>query len=105
MRPALIALAVLSASLLLTGCSEPELRSVNRTVTVGGRYCTNDSTSFGVPIKVLLIVDTSQSMMFNDPMGHRGTAATALVQTLQARPGLDVSFAFEHFDMEKLHSE
>jgi hypothetical protein len=93
MRSSLMAVA----ALLMLGCDGYDLRSVNRTVTVGGRYCTNNSTTFGVPIKVLLIVDTSESMKLNDPMGHRPVAAQALVNALQMQ-GKDVSFAFENFD-------
>src|SRR5690349_1556975 len=77
-------------------CKDPDIHSVNRTVTVSGHYCTNNSTSFHVPIKVLLVIDVSGSMAVNDPNGGRGKAAQKLVAALQAK-GIDVSFGFIQF--------
>ncbi len=84
-------------ALALVGCDEPRLSAINRTVTLRGEYCTNDSTTFTVPVKILVVNDTSKSMEINDPNGGRGKAAAALVSTLNQQ-GMDVSFAFIMFD-------
>ena len=95
MRAMAIGLAALA--LLATGCESTDLRPINRTVTVQGHYCTNDATTFNVPIRILLVVDTSESMKINDPGGNRGRAASSLIDGI-SKKGLDASFAFIHFD-------
>lgn len=82
---------------LVFGCNDAPIRPINRTVSLTGKYCTNDSTTFGVPIRILLIVDTSKSMELNDPAGARGRAAGELVSHFMDS-GKDVSFAFMEFN-------
>ncbi len=89
-------LAVLCAALIF-GCNDAPIRPMNHTVALTGQYCTNDSTTFGVPIRILLIVDTSKSMEINDPAGARGRAASQLVSHF-LDTGKDVSFAFMEFN-------
>jgi len=60
-------------------------------------YCTSDSNSYGVPIRILLIIDTSRSMELNDPTGGRGQAAARLISTLGGS-GSDVAFGLIGFN-------
>lgn len=62
---------------------EGHVGAVDRAVSVRGRFCTEKVNDVIRPIKILLAMDTSQSMAVTDP---NGTRATALVNLLDGLP-------------------
>lgn len=87
---------LLWATVLLAGCTDAGLHPANYTARLTGTYCTNTSDTYGVPVKILLVIDTSESMKVNDPGGKRGQAAGDLITKF----GNDenVTFGFVQFN-------
>jgi len=63
--------------------------STATTMNVSGRVCTADPASLLAPVKVLFMLDYSQSMVVSDPDTVRATAAVDLMDKLGKAPGLD----------------
>lgn len=57
---------------------------------LSGQFCTNTLDGYGVPIRILLVIDTSESMKLKDPGGKRSVAAGDLV----TRYGSDQNVSF-----------
>jgi hypothetical protein len=87
---------LLLATVLLAGCTDAGLLPANYVAKLEGTYCTNTSDTYGVPVRILLVIDTSESMKLNDPGGKRGQAAGDLITKF----GNDenVSFGFVQFN-------
>ncbi len=75
----------------LSGCTDVFLKDPNigkqgatdRAITVAGEFCAEGAQDVVRPVKILLAMDTSQSMAATDP---NGTRAAALVQLLENLP-------------------
>jgi hypothetical protein len=63
--------------------------STATTMNVSGRVCTADPASLLAPVKVLFMLDYSQSMVVSDPDTVRAAAAVDLMDKLGKAPGLD----------------
>ena len=59
------------------------------------RFCTEDPTELQFPVKILFVVDTSQSMNQTDPTGRRLVAVQEVVDAFLPDPG--VSFGIIQF--------
>jgi hypothetical protein len=89
------AVAVLAA-VVLGACSEAELTKIVQVPTtvydnklkLSGKVCTSDPADMVYPLKVLFIIDTSQSMNVNDPQST--TEADPTKQTGRAKAIRDV---------------
>lgn len=68
----------LTALVLLTACTETDLYRndeveipvYDNKLRVSGRFCTTDPADVVFPLKVMFIIDTSQSMNVNDPISQ-----------------------------------
>ena len=89
--------ALLAALFGLTGCvTDVELGANSlqltpqtpRTVSVEGELCTPVVTS---PIRIVIALDGSQSMLISDPSGSRGQAVVDLLDTLPQDPAISVA--------------
>ncbi|AKU92115.1 vWA domain-containing protein [Vulgatibacter incomptus] len=76
MKARVLALALLSGALGLFGsCTRSDLvglpppgkRPIDNKLTVAGSFCTEDPLAVEFPVKILFVVDTSQSMDVTDP--------------------------------------
>ena len=85
------------------GCTDAQLFRVvglgqgplDNKVAVRGEFCTEDPTTLSFPVKVLFVVDSSQSMERTDPTGRRLSAVREVVDAFITDPG--VSFAIIQF--------
>jgi hypothetical protein len=59
---------------------------VDRSVVVDGRFCTYGSNDVIEPIKILFVLDASQSMRVTDPDGTRALATVQLLNSLPLDP-------------------
>jgi hypothetical protein len=92
--------ALLSAS---SGCADFDLFRVPGTgdgpiddaLAIETEFCTADPTTLAFPVKIVFVVDTSQSMVRTDPTGRRLTAVQEVVDAFLPDPG--VSFAIIQF--------
>lgn len=64
-------------------------------LAVQTRVCTRDPTTLSFPVRILFVVDTSQSMNRTDPTGRRLTAVQEVVDAFLPDPG--VSFGIIQF--------
>ncbi len=64
---------------------------VDRSVVVDGRFCTYGANDIVTPIKILFVLDASQSMRVTDPDGTRALATVQLLNSLPQDP--EISFA------------
>ncbi|MFC1609613.1 VWA domain-containing protein [Myxococcota bacterium] len=92
-----VVISSLCVTSAVVGCTDVELISAPVSVTINGQYCTDDSHNFEVPIRILLVIDTSASMELNDPLGYRAKAAADLVSHMTGQAE-DVAFAFIAFN-------
>ena len=93
-RPAWVALLVLAAAVgvpsATSSCSDAQLytpapkpvTSDTRAVSVSGKYCTDAPQDFVAPVKILLLLDYSQSMIVSDPTTSRAQAVYDLMNSL-----------------------
>jgi hypothetical protein len=93
-------LSVFLAAALLAGCTTddrvPDSTPGQAPAMVTSGYCVTIEDSVRVPIRVLLVIDTSSSMEVNDPDRNRVLAAADL---LAARGGCqDVAFGLVAFN-------
>jgi hypothetical protein len=63
---------------------------VDRSLRVSGRFCTEPTSSLSRPIKLLVAMDTSESMTTTDPDGTRATALVELLESLPDDPEIFV---------------
>jgi hypothetical protein len=87
---------LLLATVLLAGCTDASLLPANYVAKLSGEYCTNTSDTYGVPVRIVLIIDTSASMKENDPGGNRGVAAGDLISKFGGDQ--NVEFGFVQFN-------
>ncbi len=88
---------------LLAGCTDRSLSRVeglgegpaDNKLAIRGQFCTEDPTTLAFPVKVLFVVDSSQSMNVTDPGGRRLTAVREVVDAFIDDPG--VSFGIIQF--------
>ncbi len=66
-------------------CTDVELEMARFPVTAEGLYCTQNANTYDVPIRILLVIDTSASMEVNDPQGYRSAAAADLVTSFSSQ--------------------
>ena len=72
MRPDAAALALLVA---IVGCTDAGLRKtpeppptpIDDKLAIQGRVCTSDPSTLEFPVKIILVIDSSQSMIVSDP--------------------------------------
>lgn len=75
-RRARVALAGVLLGALLGGCTDARLAKsfdedipvFDNKVALSGKFCTSDPSDLQFPLKVLFVIDTSQSMNVNDPL-------------------------------------
>ncbi len=65
------------------------------TLAIETRFCTEDPATLEFPVKILFVVDTSQSMNVTDPTGGRLSAVQEVVDNFLDDPG--TSFAIIQF--------
>ena len=80
------------ATALVPACTDVELQPVYFPGVVEGEYCTEAADTYDIPIRILLVIDTSRSMEINDPEGFRGRAVADLVTVYSGNE--NVSFGF-----------
>lgn len=68
---------------------------VDDELAVEARFCSEDPATVELPVKILFVVDTSQSMNRTDPGGRRLTAVQEVVDAFLPDPG--VSFGIIQF--------
>ena len=98
MRPRLLALAA-GAALLAWACTDSYLYDqrrqvdlpVDRAIALEGEVCTPGTNEIVRPIKILLVLDASQSMRVSDPDGTRATAVINLLNQLPNDPEVHVA--------------
>lgn len=98
LRSALGALAVLLAactSSYLEVPPPPPKVTTPTTVNLSGSFCTEDPKALLAPVKILFVLDYSQSMVVSDPTTQRGEAVVQVMQRLGQSPG--VFYAIELF--------
>lgn len=78
-------------------CTDVGLQPLTRQVQIDGEYNTSTASMYNVPVKILMICDTSQSMQVTDPTLKRGQAVADLV-TYFSNSGQKVSIGFIGFD-------
>lgn len=86
--------ALAMAVLLAVGCTDSTLYNpiphdkpvLDRAVRINGHFCTDAADSVVRPVKIIVAMDTSQSMQVNDP---NGTRAQAIVDLLNSFPNDD----------------
>ncbi len=64
---------------------------VDRSLALEGRFCTIGTNEVIRPIKILLMMDASQSMRVTDPNGSRARALIDLIQNLPNDPEIYIS--------------
>jgi hypothetical protein len=69
---------------------------VDNKLSIQSSFCTDDPSELKFPVKVVFIVDTSQSLNVTDPTGQRLTAVKQVVDAFLPDPG--VSFAIIQFN-------
>lgn len=92
-RALLSALALFAAA----GCTDRSLFSapglgegpIDNKLVVESSFCTDDPTTLSFPVKILFVVDTSQSMNRTDPTGRRLVAVQEVVDTYINDPGVE----------------
>lgn len=104
-RPA-APLAILFATLLLGACTKTELvglpppkkKPIDNKLTVMGSFCTEDPLAVEFPVKLLFVVDTSQSMDVTDPPdptqnneSGRMTAVLDVIRSYAGVPGVEIA--------------
>ena len=85
------------------GCTDRSLSRVpglgegpaDNKLAVRGQFCTEDPTTLSFPVKILFVVDSSQSMDTTDPTGRRLSAVREVVDAFIDDPG--VSFGIIQF--------
>lgn len=93
----------LAASFALPGCTDFSLFQTTGTgegplddsLTIETRFCTADPTTLEFPVRIMFVVDTSQSMNRTDPNGRRLLAVQEVVDAFLPDPG--TSFAIVQF--------
>ncbi len=91
---AAVALAALALSCTDSYLYDPKMEGAvpaDRAVAVAGDFCTPASNAVTRPIKILLVMDASQSMAVNDPDGTRATAMIDLMNNLPNDPEVYIS--------------
>ena len=64
-------------------------------IAIQSRFCTEDPRRLNFPVKIMFVVDTSQSMLQTDPTGQRLIAVQEVVDAFIPDPG--VEFAIIQF--------
>src|SRR5688572_15714837 len=91
----------LVASLLLVstvGCYEGELEPIpppdaeraDNKLSVSGSFCTTDPDDLDFPVKILFMIDTSQSMGVTDPELTRLDAVLDVIDATLGVPGVEI---------------
>lgn len=62
---------------------------VDNKLAVQSSFCTEDPNELKFPVKILFVVDTSQSMIRTDPIGQRLTAVNDVVTAFIGDPGVE----------------
>ncbi len=99
-----LACSALVAWVTLAGCTDRSLFSVpglgegpvDNKIAIQGELCTEDPTTVSFPVRILFVVDSSQSMDRTDPSGQRLTAVREVIDAYIDDPG--VSFGIISFN-------
>lgn len=83
--------------LLLCGCTDVDLfrapglgdGPVDNKLAVQSSFCTEDPNELKFPVKILFVVDTSQSMIRTDPTGQRLLAVQDVIDAFIPDPGVE----------------
>ncbi|MCB9654699.1 MAG: VWA domain-containing protein [Deltaproteobacteria bacterium] len=93
-RYVLLLVVVVGWALLVAGCTDVKLRRLERApsnrVSVGGELCTGRPDEAKYPVRILFAVDSSDSMLFNDPNNRVVDAIETVVR--EYRDSDNVSF-------------
>jgi hypothetical protein len=90
--------------LLLLGCTDVGLYRapglgegpIDNKLAIESRFCTEDPRRLNFPVKIMFVVDSSQSMLQTDPTGERLIAVQEVVDAFITDPG--VEFAIVQFN-------
>jgi hypothetical protein len=93
-KPALAALLAVALVAVVAACTEAYLYDerrdeqvpVDRAVAFEGRFCTVGTNEVVRPIKIVVAMDASQSMVVSDPDGTRALALIELIEALPTDP-------------------
>jgi len=66
----------------LVGLAPPPKRPIDNKLTVTGSFCTEDPLAVEFPVKILFVVDTSQSMDVTDPPDPRQNGESGRMQAV-----------------------
>ncbi|WP_338869926.1 VWA domain-containing protein [Myxococcus stipitatus] len=66
---------------------------VDRSISLQGRFCSVGSNEVVRPIKIVVLMDASQSMRVSDPDGTRATALVQLIENLPKDPEVHLAVA------------
>ena len=110
---ALALVAALLPPIAMVGCTDAHLRGIpidptirDDKLEISGTFCTEDPSTLLFPVRVLIMVDASESMRVTDPpdpdtgMPARETAARQAVETLLGDEDQGVSIAVIRFSAE-----
>lgn len=86
----LVVLATCTGSYLYDERRSDQL-PVDRSMALEGRFCTVGTNEVVRPIKILLVMDASQSMRVSDPDGSRARAMVDLIRSLPNDPEIYLS--------------
>ncbi|MCK6550743.1 VWA domain-containing protein [Myxococcota bacterium] len=97
MKPAIPTIVPLCA-LALAGCTDVELYRapglgqgpLDNKLAIRSSFCTEDPDELRFPVKILFVVDTSQSMARTDPTGERLLAVQDVVDAYIGDPGVEL---------------
>ncbi|MBN1203924.1 MAG: VWA domain-containing protein [Myxococcaceae bacterium] len=98
-RAGLAAVVAVSAVAIVAACTDAylyderrdELVPVDRAVSFVGNFCTVGANEVTRPIKLVVAMDASQSMVVSDPDGTRATALIELIENLPNDPEVHIA--------------
>src|SRR5262245_54839380 len=78
---------------------DPPPPPIDNFLAVSGRFCTEDPKAVEFPVKIMFIVDVSQSMAVTDPpdpldpmnLSGRARAVTEVIDALAGTPGVEIA--------------
>ena len=69
---------------------DPPAPAVDDKLQVHGHFCTRDPSLVLFPVKVLFVIDTSQSMNVTDPDGGRAQAVADVIEAVLPNEGVEI---------------
>lgn len=89
--------SVIATGSVMTACTDVGLYRqpglgegpIDNKLAVQSSFCTVDPLTLAFPVKILFVVDTSQSMVRTDPTGRRVTAVNDVIDAFIGDPGVE----------------